>query len=74
MPGLIDTHVHASQFVNAGTGLDLTLLDWLNKYTFPTEAMYSDLQFAEKAYTACVVRYGKLQDCMSKLIVQELKL
>ena len=37
LPGLIDTHIHASQFPNAGLALDLTLLDWLEKYTFPTE-------------------------------------
>ena len=31
MPGLIDTHIHASQFPNAGLALDLTLLDWLER-------------------------------------------
>ena len=56
MPGLIDTHVHASQVPNAGIGLDLPLLDWLAKYTFPTEAMYSDPEFARHAYRIAVVR------------------
>ena len=32
MPGLIDTHIHASQFPNAGLALDLTLLDWLERW------------------------------------------
>ena len=34
MPGLIDTHIHASQFPNAGLALDLTLLDWLERWGF----------------------------------------
>ena len=34
MPGLIDTHIHASQFPNAGLALDLTLLDWLQRWGF----------------------------------------
>ena len=36
IPGLIDAHCHAPQYVFSGTGMDLPLLDWLNKYTFPT--------------------------------------
>ena len=50
IPGLVDTHVHAPQFSFVGTGLDLPLLDWLNKYTFPSEAKFSDLEFAKKVY------------------------
>jgi guanine deaminase len=33
-----------------------TLLDWLEKYTFPLEASLSDLGKARKVYTACVRR------------------
>lgn len=55
MPGLVDTHIHASQYVYTGTALDLPLLEWLEKYTFPTEARYSDVDFAEKVYTGAVV-------------------
>jgi len=54
MPGLIDSHIHASQFPNAGLALDLTLLDWLEKYTFPTEAGLEDIVKAEQVYTRCV--------------------
>lgn len=54
MPGLIDTHIHASQFPNAGLALDLTLLDWLQKYTFPTETGLSELSRAEQVYSRCV--------------------
>lgn len=41
-PGMIDTHIHAPQYPNAGFGMDLPLLDWLEKYTFPTESSMSD--------------------------------
>jgi len=54
MPGLIDTHIHAPQFPNAGLALDLTLLDWLQRYTFPTEEKMSDLKMAEEVYARCV--------------------
>ena len=57
MPGLVDTHVHASQVPNAGVGLDMPLLDWLAKYTFPTEAMFADPQFANNSYKTAVVRH-----------------
>ena len=56
MPGMVDTHIHASQYPNAGKGLDLQLLDWLKKYTFPTESRYSDRDFAANAYDKIVVR------------------
>lgn len=55
MPGMVDTHIHAAQYVNAGCALDLPLLCWLNKYTFPTEARFSDLQFAKEVYERVVV-------------------
>ncbi len=35
-PGFIDTHTHASQYSFMGVGR-LPLLEWLEKYTFPTE-------------------------------------
>ena len=31
--------------------MDLELLDWLNTVTFPEEARYADLNYAEKAYS-----------------------
>jgi len=51
----VDTHVHASQYANAGTGLDLPLLEWLPRYTFPLEATFSDVTFATAAYRKAVV-------------------
>ncbi|RMZ89795.1 hypothetical protein DV736_g2960, partial [Chaetothyriales sp. CBS 134916] len=37
-PGFIDTHIHASQYPNAGIFGKSTLLDWLTTYTFPLES------------------------------------
>ncbi|KAJ9192960.1 hypothetical protein DTO021D3_2768 [Paecilomyces variotii] len=41
-PGFIDTHIHASQYPNSGIFGSSTLLDWLEKYTFPLESSYGD--------------------------------
>ncbi|KAJ0019428.1 hypothetical protein NQD34_006997 [Periophthalmus magnuspinnatus] len=56
MPGLVDTHIHASQYSYAGTALDLPLLQWLNTYTFPVESQFKDLDFARKVYKQVVKR------------------
>ncbi|XP_003383532.1 PREDICTED: guanine deaminase-like [Amphimedon queenslandica] len=56
MPGLVDTHIHAPQYKFTGTGYDLQLLDWLDKYTFPTEAKFSDVQLASEVYQSVVKR------------------
>ncbi|MFC0417811.1 guanine deaminase [Cytobacillus solani] len=49
-PGFIDLHVHAPQWAQSGTALDLPLYDWLNTYTFPLESKFSDIHFAKKIY------------------------
>ncbi len=54
IPGLVDLHVHAPQYSYRGTGMDEELLDWLEKYAFPEEASYSDIEYAEKAYSVFV--------------------
>lgn len=51
IPGFVDLHFHAPQFPNLGLGLDKELLPWLEDYTFPEEAKYSDLDYAESVYT-----------------------
>ncbi|CAL4218515.1 unnamed protein product [Meganyctiphanes norvegica] len=56
MPGLIDTHIHASQFPNNGVAMDMPLLEWLQTYTFPTEANFSDTLFAREVYSKVVER------------------
>jgi guanine deaminase len=48
MPGFIDSHMHYPQTqVIASYGEQL--LDWLNNYTFPEEAKFSDAEFAAAA-------------------------
>lgn len=56
LPGLVDLHIHAPQFPQLGTALDVPLEDWLFKYTFPLEARYSDLAYATEVYSALVRR------------------
>lgn len=36
----VDTHIHAPQFPNIGLFGSSGLLDWLNEYTYPTEASF----------------------------------
>ncbi|EDV92665.1 guanine deaminase [Drosophila grimshawi] len=53
-PGFCDGHIHAPQYAQIGLGLSVPLLDWLNKYTFPTEAKYVDQEFALGIYKSVV--------------------
>ena len=50
LPGLCDLHVHAPQFAYRGLGMDLELIEWLNRRAFPEESKYSDLAYAARAY------------------------
>ena len=50
IPAFSDLHIHASQFTERGTGMDLLLFDWLNEYTFPQEASFQDVGYARKVY------------------------
>ncbi|XP_030372667.1 guanine deaminase [Scaptodrosophila lebanonensis] len=54
MPGLVDCHIHAPQYAQLGLGLDMPLLDWLNTYTFPLEAKFSNRNYAEHVYRGVV--------------------
>lgn len=56
IPGFVDCHTHAPQFPNLGIGLDRPLLEWLDKYTFPLESQYKDVEFAAKVYDKVVQR------------------
>lgn len=49
-PGMTDLHIHAPQYAFRGMCMDLELMDWLNRYTFPEEEKYEDLAYAKKAY------------------------
>ncbi len=54
LPGVIDTHIHAPQWPQLGTGLDLPLDKWLFEYTFPMEARCADLDFATSVWAGMV--------------------
>lgn len=43
-----DMHLHAPQYPMLGMGMGEELLDWLNDYTFPTEAAFSDPSYARQ--------------------------
>lgn len=43
-------HLHAPQYPMLGMGMDLPLLDWLNTYTFKTEARFADTDYARRVY------------------------
>ncbi len=54
LPGLVDLHIHAPQYPQLGLALDEPLEVWLQKYTFPLEAKYADLDFARERYAVLV--------------------
>src|SRR5688572_19950281 len=62
VPGFVDTHLHAPQLEMIGS-YGGHLLEWLNRYTFPTEAKFSDPNHARKVARALcdeLVRHGTL--------------
>lgn len=64
IPSFIDLHVHAPQHMQMGTGLDLGLLDWLERYTFPGESRFADENYARNIYplfAAELLRQGTLR-------------
>jgi len=54
LPGLVDLHIHAPQWPQLGKALHLPLYDWLQNCTFPLEAKYADLAFADRVYGSLV--------------------
>jgi len=59
-PGFIDTHLHAPQLEMIGS-YGGRLLEWLERYTFPTEARFADPQHARtiaKALFGELTRHG----------------
>ena len=52
--GMVDLHLHAPQYAFRGMCMDLELMEWLNRYTFPEEEKYENLEYAEKAYAIFV--------------------
>ena len=63
IPSFSDLHIHASQYVQRGIGMDALLIDWLNNYTFPQEASFSNLEYAKKIYPNLIydlIKHGTL--------------
>ena len=61
IPAFSDLHVHGSQYVQRGIGMDCLLSDWLNHYTFPQESQFRDMDYAKESYDAFVddmLRHG----------------
>ena len=48
LPGFVDGHVHYSQ-MNVIASFGAKLIDWLNTFTFPEEAKFSDKSYASAA-------------------------
>lgn len=66
-PGLIDLHLHASQYRYCGTAMDVALIDWLSSYAYPEEARFAEGEYAELIYSAFVedlLRSGTTRACM----------
>ena len=63
IPAFSDLHIHASQYVQRGIGMDKLLFDWLSDYTFPQESRFAELNYAESVYDSVVedfIRHGTL--------------
>ena len=74
IPAMNDLHVHAPQYRNQGIAMDLELLPWLQKYTFPEEMKYADLGYAERMYRRFVRdlwRFGTMRACVFATIHTE---
>ena len=54
LPGFVDLHIHAPQFPQLGQALDVPLEVWLQTHTFPLEARYKDLDYADGVYRTLV--------------------
>lgn len=69
-----DLHLHAPQYPMVGTGLDLPLLDWLEEYTFPTEANFANPDYARKVYRQLakeLIENGTTRVCMFSSLHRE---
>lgn len=67
IPGFVDLHLHAAQFLQSGIGMTKQLLDWLEDYTFDLEKEFSNKNFAKKAYTLFadkLIASGTLRACI----------
>ena len=79
-----DMHLHAPQYPMLGMGMDLPLIEWLNTYTFRTEARFADLDYARRVYqklahelitggTTRVVMFSSLHTDATLVLMEELE-
>lgn len=79
-----DMHLHAPQYPMLGMGMDLSLLDWLNTYTFEMEARFADKEYARTVYqklaadlinwgTTRVVMFSSLHTEATWILMEELE-
>ena len=79
-----DMHLHAPQYPMLGMGMDLPLIEWLNTYTFKTEARFADLDYARRIYrklardlitggTTRVVMFSSLHTDATLVLMEELE-
>ena len=54
VPGFVDTHNHAPQWLHRGLGQGMHILDWLSTTAFPNEARFKDSAHARRVYDAVV--------------------
>ncbi len=74
IPSFADMHLHAPQYAMLGMGMDLQLLEWLNTYTFPTEAQFKDPVYAREVYAKLadeLISLGTTRVCMFATIHRE---
>ncbi len=67
IPGFVDLHLHAAQFLQCGIGMTKQLLEWLNDYTFNLEKEFQNVEFAKEVYTKFadkLVANGTLRACI----------
>ena len=67
LQGFSDMHLHAPQYPMLGIGMDLQLLEWLDRYTYRNEAKFKDRDYARTIYRQLageLVRNGTTRVCM----------
>ena len=67
IPAMNDLHLHAPQYRNQGLAMDLELIEWLQRYTYPEEMKYADTEYAERMYRRLVRdlwRFGTMRSCV----------
>jgi len=68
MPGLVNSHTHASMSLFRGMADDLTLMDWLNNYIWPAEGKWVSPKFITDGFelsAAEMIRSGTT--CMNDM-------